>query len=381
MSEEGRTALERLVRWFPELDRIPPGCMIAGGAVRDALLGIEPADIDIASEDAPAHAAEFARRTRGRQVTLGTRFLTERVIARDRVYDFSPIQGESLEADLGRRDFTINAIGLDLEGNLVDPFEGADDLHAERIRMVAEKNLLDDPLRILRAARMSGSFGFSVEEGTLAACRRHVEHVGEAAPERITFETRLVFSGRFPGRAAGDFRSIGLDRVVLGFALEDRDIAAWSRLGSGVDPLVTIVLLFDRHPQLLESFLERTTFSSAEERAIRATLRVLDAVRSGDGRRTLEVAATEGADATGKAREVLAAMEDADAVEALTRVLERPSVFDVEPLLDGEEISQLTSLPPGPRIGELKQALWLAQLHGEVHTREEAVEWIRRNDE
>jgi tRNA nucleotidyltransferase (CCA-adding enzyme) len=377
MSEEGRIALERLAGWFPEIARVPRGCVITGGAVRDALLGIEPADLDIASDDAPRHASEFARRTGGRQVTLGTRFLTERVIAGGRIYDFSPIQGEGVEADLGRRDFTINAIGLDLEGKLLDPWGGADDLDTKRIRMVAEKNLLDDPLRILRAARMSGSLGFSLEDATLGACRNHVDRVLEVAPERITFEARLVFSSRFPDRAAIDFRSIGLDRVMLGFALKDTDVAGWTRLGSEADPLATVVLLFDRHPQLLDRFLSRTTFSSVEVRSILATRRVIDTARSGDERETLEAAATEGADATGTARDVLVAMENTDAAERLTCVLKRPSVFDVEPLLDGGEISQLTSLPPGPRIGELKHALWRAQLHGEIRTREEAVEWIR----
>jgi tRNA nucleotidyltransferase (CCA-adding enzyme) len=378
MSEEGQAALERLVRWFPEIPRIPRGCVISGGAVRDALIDVEPADLDLASGDAPGHAAEFARRTRGRQVTLGTRFLTERVVAGGRIYDFSPIQGEDPEADLGRRDFTINAIGLDLEGRLLDPWRGAEDLNAGRIRMVTEKNFLDDPLRILRAARMAGSFGFSIEDATLAACRRHVDRVLEAAPERITFETRLVLSGRFPDLAAASFRAIGLDRVMLGFALEDTEVAAWARLGSEADPLATVALLFDHHPQLLDRFVSRTTFSSTEERAIRATRRVIDAVGRGNEREVLEVAATEGADATERARRVLAALQKTDAAETLTRVLKRPSVFDVEALLDGEEISRLTSLPPGPRIGELKHALWRAQLHGDVRTREEAVAWIRR---
>ncbi len=293
---------------FPHFDAVPDDCVITGGPVRDALLGLRPADLDVAVLDAPAAAQRFARATRGHHITLGTRFRTERVVARGRIYDFSPIQGSSIEDDLGRRDFTINAMALRLDGTLIDPFDGRRDLSDGTVRMVRESNLTDDALRIVRAPRMSGAFGFDVDRETVDACRRHRALLSKIPAERITWELRLILESAHPRRAADDMRTIELDQVTLGFALTEDDIDGWERLSSIGKPspaaIPVIVLLLAGRTSKRDWFLETWKWRREEVREIESTLRILDAVSS-DDRPLLLGAAEEGRRSTERAAAVL----------------------------------------------------------------------------
>ena len=104
------------------------GSWTVGGALRDELLGREVTDIDIAVEGDPEAAArELAREVRGPVFRLSEAFGAWRVVDRDggRVYDFAPLQGGTIEEDLARRDFTINAMARPREGgDLIDPLGG-----------------------------------------------------------------------------------------------------------------------------------------------------------------------------------------------------------------------------------------------------------------
>ena len=369
--------IESLRRHFPHLDEVPPGSVLAGGPVRDALLGRQPADLDFASFDAAGDAGVFARRTGGRHVTLGTRFQTERVVVDGKAYDFSPVQGSSVEDDLGRRDFTINAIALERDGRLLDPFDGAGDLERGIVRMVRENNLREDPLRVVRAPRMTAAFGFSIDAETLAACRRGLESLTSVPAERVTGELRLILGAAHPRRAAEDLHAIGIDRYAFGFELDEEDVHAWERMAAthkeSSDPgVATITLLLAGHPQHRDRFLERWMWSRDEVRRARAALRIIDA--RPEGHATLFAAAEEGRVATELAATVLEARGRDDSV--LREILERsPSPFDIAPLLDGHEIAALTGAR-GAAIGRLKRALWEKQVTGEVRTVDEARQMV-----
>ena len=147
---------------------------------------------------------------------------------RSRRFDRSPYRpgsrkpavqfGNSLEADLGRRDFTINAIAQDvLTGRISDPHGGLDDLIAKRIRAVgvADDRFTEDPLRVLRCVRFAAQLGFDIEAGTLAAARRTAGELRHVSPERIGAELNLTLLSPAPRRALVTLLEIGVLDLVM----------------------------------------------------------------------------------------------------------------------------------------------------------------------
>src|SRR5688500_829041 len=103
---------DELTRRFPKLAKLGPDCYVVGGAIRDLLLGREPADVDVACID-PLPAA---KKIRDRVIRLGDEehLSTYRVVDNDHVYDFAELLDHDLDADLARRDFTVNAMAIAL---------------------------------------------------------------------------------------------------------------------------------------------------------------------------------------------------------------------------------------------------------------------------
>jgi putative nucleotidyltransferase with HDIG domain len=187
-----------LQRALVELDG---SAWLVGGAVRDRLLGRATNDFDVAIEGDPARAAKaLARRARGHAFELSEQFGVWRVVARDRTWqlDLLPLGGESIEADLEKRDLTINAIAEPVAGGApVDPFGGVGDLRERTLRMVSPAAFERDPLRTLRLVRLACELGFSIDPDTAAAAARCAQGLRAIAPERIFAEfKRLICTDR-----------------------------------------------------------------------------------------------------------------------------------------------------------------------------------------
>ena len=180
-----------------------------GGAVRDALLGREPGDWDVTS-DAPPEAVLtlFAPQAlptglKHGTVTVGDgRGVEITTFRRDGAYLDSrhPDHVEftaCLEEDLARRDFTVNAIAVNLRGEAADPFGGREDLARRVLRAVGEpeKRFQEDALRILRGLRFASRLGFAIEPDTAAALRRCAPLLGHIAPERLRTELTGILCG------------------------------------------------------------------------------------------------------------------------------------------------------------------------------------------
>ena len=160
---------------------------LVGGPVRDLMLRLPNIDLDITVEGSGIRLAEaFAALHRDAKVAKYPSFKTATVrLADGRLVDFATARQETyarggafpavkpagIKEDLIRRDFTINAmaIGIDPknEGRLIDPFDGSSDLRLKNLRILHEKSFLDDPTRILRAARFKARLGFKIEAKTL----------------------------------------------------------------------------------------------------------------------------------------------------------------------------------------------------------------------
>jgi tRNA nucleotidyltransferase (CCA-adding enzyme) len=173
-----------------------------GGAVRDALLGHAHLDWDLATSATPRQVQRLFRRT----VPVGIEFGTVGVMDRDgRMHEVTTFRrdvhtdgrhavvefGVSLNDDLARRDFTINAIAWDpIAETLHDPFGGRDDLSRGVVRAVgtASERLTEDRLRALRAIRFASRFGFALDDATWQAVVESAPHLGRLSPERVKQE-------------------------------------------------------------------------------------------------------------------------------------------------------------------------------------------------
>lgn len=193
-----------------------------GGAVRDALMGLTPGDWDVTSSAPPEETlALFAPDAlptglRHGTVTVGgghgvevTTFRRDGVYLDNRHPEYVEFTG-SLEEDLARRDFTVNAIAVNLRGELADPFGGRADLAAGVLRAVgeAEKRFEEDALRILRGLRFASRLGFSIEPDTERAIRRCAPLLKNIAPERIQTEMTGILCGSHAARVLLDYPDV-----------------------------------------------------------------------------------------------------------------------------------------------------------------------------
>ncbi len=192
---------------------------IVGGALRDELLGRVVTDVDIAVEgDAEAAARQQAERVRGPVFALSEAFGAWRVIDRQggRIFDFAPLQADTIERDLAQRDFTVNAMARPREGGeLIDPLGGRADLEAGVLRVLGPRAYESDPLRALRLARFAAELGFTADRDTERLTRAAAARLDEISGERVFAELRrlVLAPGVVQGLALAD--RLGVLRAVL----------------------------------------------------------------------------------------------------------------------------------------------------------------------
>jgi len=194
-----------------------------GGCVRDLLLGRDPGDWDIATAAPPEAVMALFEKT----VPTGPKHGTVTVLLggesmevttfradvgySDGRHPDAVVFGQSLEADLARRDFTVNAMALGADGEIIDPFGGRDDLAQKRVRAVGDPTVrfTEDALRMFRAVRFAAQLSFEIEEGTLAALAALAGNARHVSGERIKVEVEKTLLSPMPHLAAL-FLSTGL---------------------------------------------------------------------------------------------------------------------------------------------------------------------------
>ncbi len=196
---------------------------VVGGAVRDLLLGRPITDLDIAtasSGTAGELAAAFAKATERKLIEYTHEQTIYRVVARDDPQvDFTDPIGGTREADLVRRDFSINALALGLvgeeKGRLVDPTGGAKDIASKVIRMSSEGVFDDDPLRLIRAFRFSSQLGFEIEDNTLETIHLMAVRLRDVAGERLQMELVEILASDGVAAQIESMDSVGLLRMLF----------------------------------------------------------------------------------------------------------------------------------------------------------------------
>lgn len=187
---------------------------VVGGGLRDALLGRPVADLDVVTQGDPAAQAKALATAHG-----ASRFALSRDFGAWRVsggslgvqVDIMPLQGGSLDADLARRDFTINALALAATGDgpVIDRHGGMDDLRQGRMSLVSPTALSDDPVRVLRLARIADALGFAVQPDAARAARAAATGIARAPGERVMEEFARIITAPDPGRAVRGLDDLG----------------------------------------------------------------------------------------------------------------------------------------------------------------------------
>lgn len=337
------------MRRFPALAKLGPRHYVVGGAIRDLLLGREPADADVACDDPLAAAKSISARV----IRLGglEHLSAWRVVLPAHIYDFAELLDHDINADLARRDFTVNAMAVDLTGlALLDPFGGERDAAARLVRMVDASNFDDDPLRVLKGVRMAVKYGFAVEPGTGEAMRARAQRIAGVAAERVTYELSVIFSSEDLRQAISLLEETGLAEPL---GLHPREVHAGDVSVAGA-----YALLVDEPRE----HAQRWRWSDALLRDVLALQRLIevhDRIALYDAGETV-------------------ALQLPAVLRALGRdaTLDLPE-FSTRALLSGEDIARIKGLEPGPAVGHVKRVLLEAQLRGEVTTREEAERFVR----
>jgi tRNA nucleotidyltransferase (CCA-adding enzyme) len=193
----------------------PPGTALVGGAVRDALLNRLPLapDLDVVLPgDAVAACRDLRRQHGGSAVVLDAERSIARLVLNGWTIDLARQDGDSLQGDLQRRDYTINAMALPLlaPDRLVDPLGGLAHLSRGELVAVAEANLLDDPLRLLRGLRLACELNFQLEPRTKTWIQAHREALATVAGERVLAELEKMAAAPAGGEGLAQVLQSGL---------------------------------------------------------------------------------------------------------------------------------------------------------------------------
>ena len=205
------------------LRRVGHAAHPVGGCVRDLLMGRTPGDFDVCTSARPEQVMALFPRT----VPTGVKHGTVTVLTGDGPVEVTTFRREEgyadgrhpdavafdagLNEDLARRDFTVNAMALGAEGEVLDPFGGRADLERRLIRCVGDpdRRFAEDALRMFRALRFAAQLGFEIEEDTLAAIRRNARRAENLSGERVKAELEKILLSPRPERA-GEALELGL---------------------------------------------------------------------------------------------------------------------------------------------------------------------------
>ena len=371
---------------------------LVGGAVRDVLLGISPVNLDLAVvRPGPDFASELAAELGGR-VTSRSQFGTYKLaagLATDGADDIdlttarserypSPgalpvVEPSSLDDDLARRDFSVNAMAVSLDeeawGGLADPFDGRRDLKAGVVRVLHERSFVDDATRVLRAVRYAVRLGFQIESDILRLLKRHLEYLDQISPDRVRHELDRILNEPAAAKTlkvANDLGILSAIHPALRFDPETgTEEPVW--LSDGELPrsdVVIAALMFCSGRPGFEGLKARlnldTRWSRAAEDAgaIKAASERLTAPRLTRSQlfgllRSLQPSSIRGC---------ALATKDASVRERLQLYL--TELQGVRPLLNGDDLLAL-GVPEGPLVGELLEKLLTARLEGLLSTRED----------
>ena len=386
---------------------------LAGGCVRDALLGRPPKDYDVATDAKPeavrslfgskhtlAFGASFgvigvlpvgsdqnrvsSDQNRSREPTEVATFRSDGDYSDGRRPD--SVHFGSAQEDALRRDFTINGLFYDPSNHeIIDFVDGIKDLHRQVLRTIGNPidRFNEDKLRMLRAVRFATTLGFRIDQQTLDAIRHHAADIEVVSGERIGAEMRRILSS--PNSADGLDRLVacGLDRLVIP-EIAGVDLTGYHDLIKHAPErdfplaLASLLTLVPRSDQALAAIAQRWKLSNEETRIVHASLSHWNVIAAAD---QLPWSAVQPVlidrdikSIVGLATAIVATEQKGDQGIALANRSLRlmPEALNPPPLISGNDLKDL-GIVVGPQFKSLLQAIRNAQLDQQIFTREQAI--------
>lgn len=368
-----------------------PGAYLVGGFIRDAFLSRISRDRDFAVKGEPERIAYKIRGYVGGTVVKLKDGSTVRVALKDgTTLDFSRYDN-GISDDLLRRDFTINAIAFSVEAGLYDPVDGIADLKTGCIRMTREENLRDDPVRLIRAYRFVGEIDGHIDDKTREAIRRHKGLFRESAPERITLEFFKLLQSKAclralreafedsPGSEVIPIENKKLDNVMQKLVEVTRKLKeAPEEFKEDLDAEVSQGLTL-KGLILLDILLEET---SMETTRLRLSKKIKTRIALFKKRQKGVLSSRDASD-----EELYDCFEGlGDSILEVILIQGREDLYGKalryltisgNPVLDGEDIAEITGIGEGPMVGRLLYEVKKAQFAGKVGSRKEATAYLK----
>ncbi len=403
--------------WPFSLSMLPEQAYLVGGSVRDRLLNRQATYLDldfVLPTNAVETASAIAHSTHAGFVLLDQARQIARVVFAQATVDFAQQQGDSLDADLRRRDFTINAIAYQPHRQkLIDPLGGKADIASETIRMVSYQNLAADPLRLMRAYRQAAQLGFDLAADTQTAIRALAPQLRQVSIERVRSELdgllsvpsasqqlRPIFESQllqfclpcFDAERITQVAAVERAIVQLQKALPDyaESLYLWHKpVSAGFyrswAKAAKLSRLVCTDPNMAEAELTALKYSRSEIQIVLTLLKLqpeIEALRSGPLSRSQQFFLFKHAAESFPAFSLLAlaqGVQFATLQPLIARFLDpEDEVAHAQSLITGTILIKQLGIPPGPEIGRLLKAVELAQAAGQVQETEAAIAWAKQ---
>ena len=436
---------------------------LVGGTVRDAIINRNTYDKDIIviDENARIFAEKLAKTLDATFIPLDEINNIYRIVLKDKLNYLditNPIEND-LEKDIKRRDFTINALAMDIyTGEIIDKINGLDDIKNKKIRMISEPNFDEDPLRILRAFRFQATLGFYIEQNTLNAIKNRIDSIETPAFERKIVEIIKLFEGKYTVKSIFEMDKIGLleklfpvikdvkkvppnthhhldlfnhsvevvNQIQLLYEsssedikthLEKKDFGGASRLGHlklagflhDIGKFSTWTIeengrhRFIKHDdvgaKMAQTILKNMLFSKKQIEYISNQIKlhiypssVLQApnlsekhymryIRKMDTDVIDNILLAKADRFSAKGKDITEDILNYN-INGLDTMLNyylkiKDSLKPLPKLIDGKEVMKLLKIPPSPKLGEIMNLLYEAQVSGDIQTKEEAINFLK----
>lgn len=383
---------------------------LAGGCVRDTLLGGDPKDYDVATDATPDRVQAIFPKSaavgaafgvvivytpalNGRFVTEIATFRAEGAYSDGRRPD--SVRFTDAKEDASRRDFTINGLFADPDlddpanpaaDHIIDHVHGQADLKARLIRAIGDPSdrFGEDYLRMLRAIRFAARLGFEIEPKTSAALRANARYLGQISRERIGQELLAMLQGPSPALALQLLQQHKLDAPTLNEDPGEHELVASNRLGEHADvPARLAAWLIDRHgrdapaQRIIKRWRAALSLSNDHRDELHRLLQLMPVL---DGWKGLTIAARKRLAAHPNWGQSMLLYEaiggGAQTIRDDTHRLSHDGIgLAPTPLLSGEDLID-AKLEPGPRFKTLLDLAYDLQLQGELETRTQARNWL-----
>lgn len=400
MSE--RDAAVRVIKELRGRDHI---AYLAGGCVRDMLLGHQPKDFDVATDARPEQILSYFRKTASVGAAFGVVLVRDygatievATFRSDGVYSDARrpdhVEYSSPELDAQRRDFTINALFLDPEEDrVIDFVDGQRDVEARVLRAVGDpdKRLQEDHLRALRAARFAARYGLEIEAGTRDAIRRHAAELRGVSIERIGEEVRRMLLHPARAQACVLIDELGLDDAIFGDSISF-DPRVIERLGERVSYGLALAGLamgrghhIESDPQnLCAQYRARLDLSNTDRDALKSILEITCSMHTSWPEMGIaEKRRLAGLACASDALLLYAAWCSVEGIDAANTIAVEMNAWSEsedgacpDALIDGGDLIRL-GVEPGPRFKDILDAVYDAQLEERVTDRDSAIDMAR----